>query len=440
MIALILGGGAGTRLYPLTQKHAKPAISLAGKYRLVDIPISNCLNSGINKIFVLTQFNSVSLNQHIKNTYNFNCFNHGFVDILAAEQTACSSNWFQGTADAVRQSLKYLANLDEEDILILSGDQLYQMDFQHFYEMHQEKQADISIATIPVHAEDATKFGIMKVDETDRIQHFIEKPTTSQLPDWIYAGKQKHRQQRAVYLASMGIYLFKKAVLIKLLTAHTSANDFGKEIIPIAIQANYKVSAFQFKGYWTDIGTIKSYMKANLALTDSIPSFNLFDNSKKIYTRARSLPPATIRKSLLDRVILGDGCIIEGAFIEKVVIGVRSRIGKGTTIKHSIILGNDKYESLPKEDYLKKNVESLCLGVGENCYIENTIIGKNCCIGADVYLKGGKDLKEEETSLYCVRDGIIIIKENAILPDGFSLRKSIRKKRKTAKKVSVLSV
>ena len=346
VLAVILGGGAGTRLFPLTASRSKPAVPIAGKYRLVDIPISNCINSGINRMFVLTQFNSASLNKHIKNTYHFSAFSTGFVDILAAEQTPDNPGWFQGTADAVRQSLRHISNLEYDYILILSGDQLYQMDFGDMLKNHISSQTDISIATIPVDDRDAPEFGILKTNEENVITSFIEKPKKDILPDWVSDTGADMQGQGRNYLASMGIYIFNKKILDKLLNeAHPTATDFGKEIIPDSIE-NYKVSSFQYDGYWTDIGNIYSFYEANLALTQEVPLFNLFDNNKTVYSRARMLPPAKISGTTLEKTIIAEGSIIHASRIEQSVVGIRSRIGHGTTVVSTYIMGNDYYETL----------------------------------------------------------------------------------------------
>lgn len=418
MIALILGGGAGTRLYPLTENRSKPAVPLAGKYRLIDIPISNCLNSGVRKMYVLTQFNSASLNKHIKNTYGFDHFNNGFVDVLAAEQTRSNMNWFQGTADAVRQSMKHLVNHKYEHVLILSGDQLYQMDYQALLAEHIEKGADVSIATIPVDAKDASGFGIMKVDEAGTINTFIEKPSTDLLPKWTSPVAEEYAKQDKHYLASMGIYLFNKEVLLKMFADYPDANDFGKEIIPNAINSSYKVASYAFGGYWTDIGTIASFMEANLELTENIPAFNLFSNTDKVYTRARILPPSKMRKALCDNVIITGGCIIHEATIESSVIGIRSRVEEGTVVKRSILMGIDYYETLEDIAALKATGNQPHLGIGKNCHIEDAIIDKNCSIGNNVTIKGGANLEDIETPVYCIRDGIIILKKGVTVEDN----------------------
>ncbi|MGN6542728.1 MAG: glucose-1-phosphate adenylyltransferase [Ginsengibacter sp.] len=418
VIAVILGGGAGSRLYPLTRHRSKPAVPIAGKYRLVDIPISNCINSNINRIFVLTQFNSASLNKHIKNTYQFSNFSSGFVDILAAEQTPESSEWFQGTADAVRQSLRYLASLEYDHVLILSGDQLYQMDFGNMFRTHAKEGADITIATIPVTEKEATEFGILKSNEENRIVSFIEKPGLDILPDWVSDTKEDMQKMDRNYLASMGIYLFKKEVLIDLLeNQKKDATDFGKEIIPFAIK-DHDVCSYQYGGYWTDIGNISSFFEANLALTQELPPFNLFHNEQKVYTRPRMLPPAKISGSSLLNTIAGDGCIIHAERMENCVIGIRTRIGYGTKVFRCYIMGSDYYETIEEMSFdTEKGIPKL--GVGDNCYINNAIIDKNVRIGNNVRINGGGHLQNNDHELYTIKDGIIVVKKGAILPDGF---------------------
>lgn len=418
VISIILGGGAGTRLYPLTSTRSKPAVPIAGKYRLVDIPISNCINSNINRMFVLTQFNSASLNKHIKNTYHFSAFSTGFVDILAAEQTPDNPGWFQGTADAVRQSLRHISNLEFEYILILSGDQLYQMDFADMIAEHKKKEADISIATIPVVAREASEFGILKSDHDSLITSFIEKPKAEILGDWISDTGAEMQAEGRVYLASMGIYIFSKKVLYHLLKEeYPDATDFGKEIMPHSIE-KYKVASFQYDGYWTDIGNIYSFFEANLALTQEIPPFNLFDNSKVVYTRARMLPPAKISGTTLEKTIIAEGSIINASRLETCVVGIRARIGYGTTVVNTYIMGNDYYETL---EVMAENINNGIpkIGIGERCYIKDALIDKNCRIGNDVRINGGKHLENTDHPLYTVKDGIVVVKKGAILPDGF---------------------
>ncbi len=418
VIAIVLGGGAGSRLYPLTASRSKPAVPIAGKYRLVDIPISNCINSGLNRILVLTQFNSASLNKHIKNTYQFSLFSKGFVDILAAEQTPDNPKWFQGTADAVRQSLRHIVNYDFEYVLILSGDQLYQMDFEAMIDNHMAKGADITIATIPVDSRDAPEFGILKTNEEKTITSFIEKPSADLLPEWTSETGDEMKGQGRNYLASMGIYIFNRKLLFDLLeTEKKDATDFGKEIIPNSIE-QYKVISFQYEGYWTDIGNIHSFFEANLALTLELPPFNLFDNQKLVYTHARMLPPAKISGTTLEKTIIAEGSIINASRIENSVIGVRSRIGQGSTIVSCYIMGNDFYETLSEiERNNEKNIPKI--GIGDRCYIKNAIVDKNCRIGNDVRINGGEHLGATDHPLYAVKDGIVVLKKGAILTDGF---------------------
>ncbi len=418
-IAIILGGGRGTRLQPLTSHRSKPAVPIAGKYRLVDIPISNCLNSWIRKIFVLTQFNSASLNRHIKNTYTFDLFSHGFVDILAAEQTPKSTNWFQGTADAVRQSLHHLANYEYEHVLILSGDQLYQMDYRKLLAVHEEEGADVTVATIPVGPDEATGFGIMKTNEDGDIESFVEKPDSDELSKWASETSDKMKKQGRVYLASMGIYVFNKDNLIRLFDENPEATDFGKEIIPKAIEEGSKVCSYSFDGYWTDIGTIGSFFEANLELAETVPDFNLYDNDQIIYTRARYLPASKLTGTNLERVLIAEGCIIEASRIERSVIGIRSRIGKGTTIESSIVMGNDHFST--SDDIQHKADDRPLMGIGERCYLSRTIIDKNVRIGDDVKIVGGTHLEDGTYDKYSVVDGIVIIEKGTVIPDGYSI-------------------
>ena len=418
VIAIVLGGGAGSRLYPLTATRSKPAVPIAGKYRLVDIPISNCINSSINRILVLTQFNSASLNKHIKNTYQFSMFSKGFVDIVAAEQTPDNSGWFQGTADAVRQSLRHMVSYDAEYVLILSGDQLYQMDFAEMIDNHIAQKADISIATIPVGDREAPEFGILKTNAENDITSFIEKPAKDLLPEWTSDTGATMQSQGRNYLASMGIYIFNRRLLFDLLeNEKKEATDFGKEIIPTSIE-KYKVISYQYEGYWTDIGNIYSFFEANLALTLDLPHFNLFDNQKVVYSRARMLPPAKISGTTLEKTVIAEGSIISASRIENSVIGIRSRIGHGSTIVSSYIMGNDYYETMAE---LQNNTDKGLpkVGIGDRCYIRNTIVDKNCRIGNDVRINGGNHLANSDHSLYTIKDGIVVLKKGAVIPDGY---------------------
>jgi len=413
VLSIILGGGQGSRLYPLTENRSKPAVPIAGKYRLVDIPISNCINSDIKRCYVLTQFNSASLNRHIKNTYSFSFFSAAFVDVLAAEQTPGNKGWFQGTADAVRQSMHHFLRHEFDYALILSGDQLYQMNFNDMLKKHEENQAKISIATLPVNAKDATSFGILKTNKKNEITSFIEKPAAELLPEWTSDVSKDMKKEGRNYLASMGIYIFNRDILIELMK-NKETNDFGKEIIPQSIH-KHKTLSYQYEGYWTDIGNIDSFFEANIGLTADIPKFDLYEKSKRIYTRARMLPTSKVSGTTLVRTVIGEGCLINAAKIQNSVIGIRSRIGQESTVINTYMMGNDYYESLEE---IKKNKIKILLGIGERCFIKNTIIDKNCRIGDDVRINGGKHLANTETDTHVIIDGIVVIKKGAILPKG----------------------
>lgn len=416
MICLILGGGAGSRLYPLTEKRSKPAVPIGGKYRLIDIPISNCIHSGVKRMFVLTQYNSASLNAHIKNAYNFDIFTRGFVDILAAEQTPGNKDWFQGTADAVRQSRQHYERQDFDLLLILSGDQLYQMDFEAMAQHHLKMNADISIACLPVNAKDATGFGIMKVDSNGYIPRFIEKPNTDELPNWVSEVSPANKKQEKHFLASMGIYIFNRKALNDLFDEHPDSTDFGKEIIPAAIESGRKVVAYQYEGYWTDIGTIHSFFEANIELTDHIPQFNLFDSAHPIYTRGRMLPPAKYYGGTqVNRALIAEGSIIHARLIEGSVIGIRARLGENTVIKDTIVMGNDYYQTLEE---IASQSDMIPMGVGNYCHIEHAILDKDCRIGNNVVIKGGTHLADTETPEYVIRDGVVVVKKGAVIAEG----------------------
>jgi glucose-1-phosphate adenylyltransferase len=412
VLGIILGGGQGSRLYPLTKDRSKPAVPIAGKYRLVDIPISNCINADIKRMYVLTQFNSASLNAHIKNTYHFSFFSDAFVDVLAAEQTMQSDKWFQGTADAVRQSMHHFLANDFEYALILSGDQLYNMDFKDMIEKHKKSGAKISVATYPVNAKDATSFGLLKTDSDNTITSFIEKPASELLPEWTSDVSDEMKTEGRNYLASMGIYIFNRDLLVELM-ANPDTIDFGKEIIPQAI-GEHKTMSYPYEGYWTDIGNIDSFFEANLGLTDDLPKFNLYDENR-VYTRARILPTSKVTNTILNKTVIADGCIINAKKIEKSVIGIRSRIGKETIVTKTYMMGNDKYESL--EEIREKKID-IQLGIGDRCIINNCIIDKNCRIGDDSTINGGLHLKDTETDTYLVKDGIVVIKKGAVIPKG----------------------
>lgn len=415
VLSIVLGGGRGTRLFPLTYFRSKPAVPIAGKYRLVDIPISNCLNSGYNKILVLTQFNSASLNSHIKNSYHFDIFSKGFVDILAAEQNVENDQWFQGTADAVRQSMRHMDKYDYDYVLILSGDQLYQMDFREMVEFHKNNGGDITIATIPVNAKDATGFGILKSDDSGKIQAFVEKPSAEVLQDWKSEVSEKNRYEGKEYLASMGIYIFNKKVLKKIFN-EDPGDDFGKDLIPNAINNGYNTLSFQYDGYWTDIGTIESFYQANLDLAQDLPKFNLFSTSP-IYTRARMLPPSKIMGSYVQRAVFGDGCIIMADKVENSIIGNRTRIDRGSTVMNSYIMGADYYQATD-EIVENENNGKPNMGIGKYCYIEYAIIDKNVKIGNNVRIIGGKHLPDGDYETHSVKDGIVVVKKGAVIKDG----------------------
>lgn len=416
IITIILGGGQGTRLYPLTDTRSKPAVPIAGKYRLVDIPISNCLNSDMKRMYVLTQFNSASLNRHIKNTYHFSFFSSAFVDVLAAEQTPKNNTWFQGTADAVRQSMQHILQHSFDYVLILSGDQLYQMDFNDMLNHHINNKADITIGTVPVNAKEAPGFGILKTNLKNEITSFIEKPKSELLPEWTSPVSEDMQAEGRMYLGSMGIYIFNRDLLVDLMNDPNTV-DFGKEIIPQSI-GKLRVISFPFEGYWTDIGNIDAFFEANIGLTDDIPKFNLFDTTKTIYTRARMLPTSKISGTLLNKSVIADGCIVHASEIERSVIGVRSRIGKDSIIKNTYMMGSDYYESLEE---IEKNHIEILIGVGERCQIENAIIDKNCRIGDDVKILGGLHLPDAETESYVIKEGIVVLKKGTVIPKGTTI-------------------
>ncbi len=418
VLAIILGGGQGSRLYPLTAQRSKPAVPIAGKYRLVDIPISNCLNSNIKRMFVLTQFNSASLNKHIKHTYQFSYFSDAFVDILAAEQTPENKGWFQGTADAVRQCLHHFKGYESDYIMILSGDQLYQMDFNEMLDAHKASGAEISIASLPVNAKDATSFGILKTKEDNMIDSFIEKPAAELLPEWESEVSPAMKSEGKHYLASMGIYIFNKDLLIDLLEG-TDTMDFGKEIIPQSIE-NHKVLSYAYEGYWTDIGNIDSFFEANIDLTSDMPKFNLFNKGQTILTRPRVLPPTKISGTTLEKSIVAEGSIIHGSRIANSVIGIRSRIGKGTVIENCYVMGSNRFLDLEEINAARdKGIPHV--GIGDRCFITNCIIDKNAKIGDDVRITGGKHLDDVETDTYVVRDGIVVVKNGATIVSGTTI-------------------
>ncbi len=423
VLSIILGGGAGSRLYPLTKLRAKPAVPLAGKYRLIDIPISNCLNSGINQIYVLTQYNSASLNRHVSKGYNFSGLSEGFVEVLAAQQTKENPDWFQGTADAVRQYIWLFEEWDMDEYIILSGDHLYRMDYSKFIEHHRKTNADITLSVIPIDEKKATAFGLMKIDDQGRIIDFSEKPEGDELKkmavDTSILGLNPDKAKEQPYIASMGIYVFKKEVLEKLLKDNPKQTDFGKEIIPDAAK-DYNVQAYLYKGYWEDIGTIEAFYQANLALTDQpCPEFSFYDEKAPIYTRARYLPPTKLLDSNVTESIIGEGCIIKECRISKCVLGIRTRIESNCIVEDSLLMGSDYYEnSEMRQEKIDKG--SLPMGIGAGSTIRGAIIDKNARIGKNVSITN-KDRVEEanrEDEGFMIRSGIVVVVKNAVIPDN----------------------
>jgi len=404
-VAVILGGGQGTRLLPLTRDRSKPAVPIAGKYRLIDIPVSNCINSGIRQIYVLTQFNSESLHRHIHRTYQFDAFSQGFVRILAAQQTPSSESWFQGTADAVRQSLRFFLEDAPEYVVILSGDQLYRMNFAEVIKEHVENGADVTICTKPVDRKESYALGIMKIDDKKKIVRFVEKPGNTPVLDELRAPFSKDER----YLASMGIYVFNTSVLRELLAGNQV--DFGKHIIPGSI-TSHQVYSYVYEGYWKDIGTLHSFWEANLGLTEVVPEFSFYDTDAPIYTDMRYLPPSKINCCDLNRCLLSEGCIVSGHRILHSVIGIRALIGDGTVIEHSVLMGSDHYEQNDPPPGVPR------MGIGKDCYIKNAIIDKNARIGDGVYLSPDGKKDGTATDIYTIQDGVIVVPKNAIIPSG----------------------
>ena len=423
VLAIILGGGAGTRLYPLTKLRAKPAVPLAGKYRLIDIPVSNCINSEIFRIFVLTQFNSASLNRHITRTYNFTGFSEGFVEVLAAQQTPENPNWFQGTADAVRQYMWLFQEWKASEYLILSGDHLYRMDYSEFINRHRETNADITISVLPIDEKRASDFGLMKMDDTGRIIDFSEKPKGAALKemqvDTTKLGLTPQEAQQSPYIASMGIYVFKAEVLMELLKKYPDQTDFGKEMLPAAAET-HNIQAFLYKGYWEDIGTIEAFYDANLALTQQPnPPFSFYDEKAPIYTRGRSLPPTKMQNCQITETMIGDGCILKNCQIHHSVLGIRTRVESGCTIQDTLLMGADLYQpySVRQADIAQGLVP---IGIGENTTIRRAIVDKNGRIGRDVQIINKDNVEEaqREEFGFHIRSGIVVTLKNATIPDG----------------------
>jgi glucose-1-phosphate adenylyltransferase len=409
VLGLILGGGRGTRLYPLTKKRAKPAVPLAGKYRLIDIPMSNCLHSGISKIDILTQFKSASLHRHIFRTYHRDKFTEGWVEILAAEQTLEDKNWYQGTADAVRQQLVEIRAAGTEYVIILAGDHLYRMDYSKFLQFHEDTNADISIAVQPVNAEEAPALGILKLDPDKEIISFTEKPTPDELN-----GLESIPGSDKPYMASMGIYVFSTKLLFELLDA--PGDDFGKEIIPAAMPDRH-VMGYVFDGFWADIGTIHRFYEVNLALTSPDRPFDLNPPHRPVYTHARFLPPCESHGSELNQVLLGDGCQIYDSKVTKSVVGLRGMVGPNATIESSVLMGADYFET--EEDRAEnRRLGRPDVGIGEGSVIECAIIDKNARIGRNVHIRHIPDRPEKETEHWAFRDGLVIVPKSAVIPDG----------------------
>jgi glucose-1-phosphate adenylyltransferase len=414
-----MGGGQGTRLFPLTKERSKPAVPLAGKYRLVDIPISNCINSNLKRIYVLTQFNSASLHRHISQSYKFDHFSGGFVEILAAQMTFDDTTWYQGTADAVRKNIQHFLNHDFEYMLVLSGDQLYRMDFRRILLQHVETYADVTIATLPVVRESAQSLGIMEINGERRIVRFVEKPKDPAVLDTLKIdpgmyGKLGIEGQDEFFLASMGIYVFNREVAIRLLD--NNFTDFGKHIIPGAIE-KHRVFSYVFQGYWEDIGTIGSFFEANLDLVTELPQFNFYDMSAPVFSRPRFLPGSKINGAQIDHAMVADGCIINHAHISHSIIGIRSTVGAGSQLHRVVLMGGDYYES--NASILENEVVGKPrIGIGQNCRIENAIIDKNARIGDNVVISPADKPENLDHPLYCIRDGVVVVPKNGIIPHG----------------------
>ncbi len=422
VLSLILGGGRGTRLYPLTQLRSKPAVPVAGKYRLIDIPISNCINSGMQRIYVLTQFLSVSLHRHIANTYKFDPFSRGFVEVLAAQQTNEAADWYQGTADAVRQQIRYVVEDPCKHVLILSGDQLYRMDFQHLLKTHKETNADVTIAVLPVPRDQVPGLGVMQLDNTGRVIGFVEKPQTE---DAIQAARSpmNYVVEKGIdpkgreHLASMGIYMFTRKALLEMLNQRPLATDFGKEVFPRNIKS-YHVQSHIFDGYWEDLGTVKAYHEANLQLATDNPPFDFHSPDGVIYTRMRFLPASRVLGARLKHCLVSDGCVImEGADLERCVVGVRSRIARGVILRDTVMLGADRFET-DAERTANRAAGRPDLLIGENSIVERAILDKDVRIGRNVKILNQKGILDGEGDCYVIRDGIVTIPRGSIIPDG----------------------
>ena len=426
VLGIILGGGAGTRLYPLTKLRAKPAVPLAGKYRLIDIPVSNCINSEILKIYVLTQYNSASLNRHLTRTYSFAGFTEGFVEVLAAQQTSENPGWFQGTADAVRQYLWLMQEWDVDEYIILSGDHLYRMDYSQYVQHHRDTNADITISVVPIDEKRASSFGLMKIDDNGRIVDFSEKPKGEALKqmqvDTTTLGLTPEKAKESPYIASMGIYIFKKEVLVKLLENNPEQTDFGKEIIP-ASSKDHNIQAYLFKDYWEDIGTIEAFYHANLALTQQPqPPFSFYDEKAPIYTRARYLPPTKILDCSVTESMIGDGCILKKCHIHHSVLGIRSRVEADCTLEDTLVMGADFYEPYAERKSSAQGGK-IPVGIGAGSTIRQAIVDKNARIGSNVTIvnKDRVEEAEREDEGFYIRNGIVVVLKNAVISDGTTI-------------------
>lgn len=424
VLAIILGGGAGTRLQPLTLTRAKPAVPLGGNYRLIDIPISNCINSGINQIYALTQFNSQSLNRHISLTYNLSSsFSGGFVEVLAAQQTPDSPSWFEGTADAVRQYRELFEAWDVDQLLILSGDQLYRMDYAAFIEAHRASGAALTVAALPVDAATAEGFGLMRTEADGRIREFREKPRGEALEtmrvDTAALGLSREEAERRPFLASMGIYVFERNTLFDLLSNHPQATDFGKDIIPTALRSGLRLQGHLFDGYWEDIGTIKAFYEANLALADEQPAFSFYDETAPIYTRSRYLPPSRIHQAQIRRSIVSEGCRLDRCVVDHCVLGLRLRVEEGVVLRDTLVMGADSSESERQRAALRDQ-GGVPLGIGAGSQVANAILDKNVRIGRNVQVINKDHVQEADRSAlgFTIRDGIVVIEKNITLADG----------------------
>lgn len=419
LTAVILGGGRGSRLDPLTRMRAKPAVPIAGKFRLIDIPISNCLHSGVRKIFILTQFNTESLHRHIHNTYRFDTFSRGFVRILAAQQTAENQDWYQGTADAVRKNLRYIKDADEH-IIILSGDHLYRMDYTKFFDHHLKMNADVTISVKPIFSHEASEFGILRSNKKGWIREFVEKPQTQELLDQFQIDEASFdnfnvQPEGRTHLASMGIYIFKKEALFELLN-ESDKEDFGREIIPDSLNKK-KLSAYFFDGYWEDIGTMRAFFEAHFELTKPLPKFNFYDETFPFFTNPRFLPASKITNCQINQSIVAEGSILLGSIIENSIIGIRAFIEEGTLVQRSIIMGNTHYETIQEREE-NSGLGQPNIGMGRNCNIRNAIIDMDCRIGSNVQLINKNQKDHDDGENYAIREGIIVIPKGAVIPDN----------------------